>query len=81
MDLSLRGANTKPECHLADDLWSVDIDVGQIGQVIQNLVMNADQAMPNGGVLRLSASNTEISEQDSLPLEPGSVDLQCLDTK
>jgi len=69
--LSLHGANTKPEFHFTDSLSSVDIDTGQIGQVIQNLVLNADQAMPNGGTLRISAENTEIAVGDPLPLEAG----------
>jgi len=70
-ELSLHGANTKPEYHFADDLPSVDIDTGQMGQVIQNLVINADQAMPEGGILKISADNVEVSEEDPLPLEAG----------
>ena len=69
--MSLHGANTKPEFHFSDDLSSVDVDTGQIGQVIQNFVLNADQAMPNGGTLKISAENIEISDEDLLPLEAG----------
>ena len=69
--LSLSGSNTKPEYHFPDDLWAVDMDVGQIGQVMQNLVLNADQAMPNGGILRIAAANVEISDRDSVLLNPG----------
>ena len=69
--LSLRGSNTKPEYHFSDGLSSVDIDTGQIGQVIQNLVLNADQAMPSGGTLKISAGNVEIADGDPLPLESG----------
>ena len=70
-ELSLHGANTKPEYHFAEGLSAVDIDTGQIGQVIQNLVLNADQAMPNGGILSISAEDVEVTDEDSLPLEPG----------
>ncbi|MBT4502198.1 MAG: response regulator [Gemmatimonadetes bacterium] len=70
-ELSLHGANTKPEFHFADDLSSVEIDTGQIVQVIQNLVLNADQAMSEGGVLKISADNVEITEETPLPLEAG----------
>jgi signal transduction histidine kinase len=70
-NLSLHGANTKPEFRFTDDLLSVEIDTGQISQVIQNLVLNADQAMPNGGILRISAENVEVSADDLLPLESG----------
>ena len=69
--LSLRGANTRSEYHFAENLLSVDVDTGQIGQVIQNLVLNADQAMPNGGMLKISADNVEVSDEDPLPLEAG----------
>ena len=71
-DLSLRGSKTKAEFHFAEDLSSVDMDTGQISQVVQNLVLNADQAMPNGGILKISAKNVEISDRDLLPLAPGS---------
>ena len=69
--LSLRGSNSKPEYHFADDLSPLDVDTGQIGQVIQNLVLNADQAMPDGGLLRISAENIELTGDDLLPLAPG----------
>ena len=70
-ELSLHGSNTKPEFHLAENLHSVDIDQGQIGQVIQNLVLNADQAMPEGGILKVSAENVELSSHNSLLLTAG----------
>ena len=70
-DLSLSGSNTKPTYLFAEDLSPADIDGGQIGQVIQNLVLNADQAMPDGGNLKMSAENVEVLEDDSLPLEAG----------
>ena len=70
--LTLHGSNTKPEYQFADDLRSADMDVGQISQVMQNLVINGDQAMPNGGILKISANNVEISADDPLPLDPGS---------
>ena len=69
--LSLHGANTRPEFHFSDGLPSVDIDTGQISQVIQNLVLNADQAMPNGGTLKISADHVEVAAGDPLPLEAG----------
>ena len=70
-ELSLHGSHMKPAYHLAENLHSVHIDKGQIGQVLQNLVLNADQAMPEGGMLKVSAENVELSAQDPLPLEAG----------
>ncbi len=53
----LRGSNVKPVFSIADDLKAVEIDSGQISQVIHNLVLNADQAMPNGGTITVTAQN------------------------
>ena len=69
--LSLRGSKTRPAYRFPDDLWVVDIDRGQIGQVIQNLVLNADQAMPQGGTLDIAAENVEFAAGNPLRLEAG----------
>jgi CheY-like chemotaxis protein/anti-sigma regulatory factor (Ser/Thr protein kinase) len=42
---------------LEDNLWPSDIDSGQISQVIANLVVNAEQAMPTGGTLHVTCEN------------------------
>jgi CheY-like chemotaxis protein len=54
---ALRGSNVRCDLHLADDLWAVDADENQIMQVVNNLVLNAVQAMPDGGVVALRADN------------------------
>ena len=69
--LGLRGSGVRCEFLLPDDLWPVVVDSGQIGQVINNLVINAVQAMPKGGVLRIGAENLTLDRQTSLPLKPG----------
>ena len=56
-DFVLHGSNVACSYHFKDDLWLVDIDTGQIGQVIQNLVINACHAMPNGGNINIRCSN------------------------
>ena len=50
-------------------LWTVEVDRGQIEQVLLNLYMNAWQAMPNGGDLYLSAENVELDNVDVSPYE------------
>jgi len=54
-------ASVKCEICLANDLWLVDADEGQLRQVIHNLMLNAVQAMPNGGIITLGAKNTHIA--------------------
>jgi len=68
---ALRGSNVRCEFSIPEDLWAVEADEGQISQVIGNLVINADQAMPEGGVIRLSAENRLVDKHDSLPLAEG----------
>ena len=53
----LTGSNVDCEFIFPADLWSVEVDVGQFNQVIDNLVINAMQAMPNGGTVVIKAEN------------------------
>jgi two-component system cell cycle sensor histidine kinase/response regulator CckA len=68
---ALRGSDVKLELSLAGDLWPVEVDEGQINQVIQNLVINANEAMPGGGILRIRAGNTLVKKAGALPLSRG----------
>jgi CheY-like chemotaxis protein len=70
-DFALRGSKVRCEHSFPEVLWPVEIDVGQISQVIQNLIINAEQAMPQGGVIRLSVENLQVVEDLGLALEPG----------
>ena len=67
----LRGTKLKCDCDIAENLWTVDADMGQINQVIHNLVINAYQVMPDGGSCRLEANNIRIRENDPIPLPAG----------
>ncbi|GIV96672.1 MAG: hypothetical protein KatS3mg057_1329 [Herpetosiphonaceae bacterium] len=55
--LIVSGSHVRCEFSLPDDLWPVDVDEGQMRQVIGNLVLNAQQAMPGGGVIKIWAEN------------------------
>jgi len=64
-DFSLHGSNITVNYTCQDNLWTADVDHGQISQVIQNLVINARQAMPEGGKLEITCDNCIISALDS----------------
>jgi len=71
-DFALHGAKARAEYQIAGDLWPVNADKGQLGQVVQNLAINSVQAMPEGGILRVSACNTVLSEPaGTMPLPAG----------
>ncbi len=67
---ALRGSNVRCEFDMPDSLWSADVDEGQISQVINNIIMNADEAMPEGGVIKVQAENVVVGE-DAPPLKEG----------
>lgn len=67
----LRGSPVRAEFGFASDLWAAEVDEGQIGQVIQNLVLNAREAMPQGGVVRIGCTNVTVDSPSPLPLAPG----------
>jgi signal transduction histidine kinase/CheY-like chemotaxis protein len=56
-EFSLHGSNVKSQISLTEDLWPVEADKNQISQVISNLVINARQSMPGGGIVKISARN------------------------
>ncbi len=67
----LRGSSVRCQFSLPADLWPVEMDPGQISQVIENLTINSVQAMPQGGTVFVHARNTEIRPGGSLPLKEG----------
>jgi CheY-like chemotaxis protein len=67
----LRGSNVEPVFHLPPDLWPVEVDKAQISQVINNLVINAKQAMPAGGVIEVSAKNLVLGPDEISGLSAG----------
>ncbi len=68
---SISGSRSRCQFDLPQDLWPVEVDEGQISQVVQNLVINASQAMPEGGVISLGAENVVLDNTSGLTLPPG----------
>ena len=74
VSFSLRGSHSRSQLDLAPDLWSAEFDPGQISQVIANIVVNAEQAMPDGGTLHVSCENFTHTAENSaamVDLAPG----------
>ena len=69
--LSLSGSRVGYEIETPADLRAVDVDTTQISRVVQNLVINAEQAMPDGGRLVIRTENVDLDESSPLPLESG----------
>jgi len=69
--LALAGSKSRCECSIPEDLWSVEADEAQINQVFNNLLINADQAMPSGGIIKIEAGNTVVEDGSDLPLPEG----------
>jgi PAS domain S-box-containing protein len=68
---ALRGSNIKCEFAFAEKLWPIEADEAQVGQIFNNLVINACQAMPAGGTLRIGADNVVLGSECGLPLKEG----------
>ena len=62
----LRGTNIQYKFDFVDDLWLVDIDYNQISQVINNIVINARQAMSDKGEILIKAENLENNTSDAI---------------
>ena len=71
VSFGLRGSNVKCEISIPADIRPVHVDCGQISQVISNLILNADQAMLNGGIVTVSAVNAIVGQEESTSLSPG----------
>jgi PAS domain S-box-containing protein len=71
VELALRGSNVRCEYQLPAELWAIEVDEGQFHQVISNLAINAVQAMPAGGILRVSGRNEAVGPENVLGLPAG----------
>lgn len=64
---ALRGSNVRGVLELADDLWTLDADEGQVNQVLNNLLINAVQAMPEGGTVTVRGENSVMEDSSGVP--------------
>ncbi|MGA2508138.1 MAG: PAS domain-containing protein [Chitinispirillaceae bacterium] len=68
---ALSGSNVSCRFSLAKDLRQCNIDKNQIGQVIDNIIINAQQAMPDGGCIDVSAINVSLEGKERPSLAKG----------
>ena len=68
---ALHGSNVRCTFSLDGGLLPADVDEGQIAQVVHNLIINADQAMPNGGTVLIQGTNAALPHDNPYALEPG----------
>ena len=71
VQFAVSGSNVQVAFHIVDDLWPSNVDEGQISQVINNLIINADQAMKNGGMIDVTAENRTVSGDRELAFTAG----------
>ncbi|SHO53653.1 hybrid sensor histidine kinase/response regulator [Desulfopila aestuarii] len=67
----LLGSNVRAVVNIPPSLHSIQADEGQIYQVLNNLIINADQAMPGGGTLTITGSNEILSTKNPFNLVAG----------
>lgn len=70
-DLVLRESGVSCVFSFPDGDVYADMDEGQVGQAMNNIILNARQAMEEGGVVEIEAKNVTVASADSLPIEPG----------
>ena len=70
VQFGLTGSNVSGSFDLSDDLWAVDADAAQISHAINNIVINAREAMPDGGTIEVRTENVDLAHEANLPLSP-----------
>jgi two-component system cell cycle sensor histidine kinase/response regulator CckA len=70
-EFSLHGSNLWADLDLGRNLWKAAVDPTQIEQVVNALIINAREAMPNGGTVRVSARNVDVDADAGIAVTPG----------
>ncbi|MEE9524898.1 MAG: PAS domain S-box protein [Thermodesulfovibrionales bacterium] len=68
---ALSGSNIICNVKVFDELWPIEADEGQISQVLNNLIINAVQAMPQGGAIHIECNNVNSTEDPALSSRDG----------
>ncbi len=71
ISIALRGSNVRCENLIPDDVWHIAADAGQMNQAINNIIINADQSMSEGGTLRVNCDNVIIGAENNVTLKEG----------
>jgi two-component system cell cycle sensor histidine kinase/response regulator CckA len=75
---ALRGSKAGRTFSLPDNLRPIEADSGQLRQVIHNIIINADQAMPEGGMIMISGENVSLGANEVLSLKAGDYVKICI---
>lgn len=78
VSLMLRGSNIRPVLNVPPTLQAIRADEGQISQVLNNLIINASQAMPGGGILTITGSNEIVPEDNPFNINAGPYTRLCV---
>ena len=70
-EFALSGSNVKVELELEAELWNAEFDENQLAQAFDNILINAKQAMPKGGTLRIFGKNVLAEQGPAVELAPG----------
>ena len=70
-EFALYGSNLRADFDIAVDLWKAEVDAGQIEQVVNALMLNAREAMPHGGTVRVRSRNVVLEDKPGAILPPG----------
>ena len=70
-ELCLSHSPSRAEFDFQEDLWAANLDGEQFSQALRCLIINADQSMSGGGIVKISCENTVLNVHDSSHLQPG----------
>jgi nitrogen-specific signal transduction histidine kinase/CheY-like chemotaxis protein len=71
VSFALHGSKVSCDFNIPDDILAVDVDYGQISQALNNIIINATQAMANGGIININVKNISLDEFNIFDLHPG----------